>query len=140
MRGIHIGRWVGGGLAAGIVIWLLEGLASLVYANHMQAALEAHGLAMAMNASTVVVSLLMSCLLGVVLVFLYAAARPRFGAGPTTAVIVAVALWAGGQVPTLVGYGMLGLFPSRLLAVWAVVGLAELVVAGLVGGWIYREA
>lgn len=50
--------------------------------------------------------------------FLYAAARPRFGAGPKTAVIVAVAMWAGGYLLSLVGYHMLGLYP---------------------GGWIYRE-
>lgn len=45
----------------------------------------------------------------------------------------------GGQLLALIGYGMLGLFPGRLLVVWGIVGLAELVVAGLVGGWIYRE-
>ncbi len=139
MRGIHLGRWLAGGLAAGLVIWLLEGLASLLYARDMQAALDAHGLAVPMSAAMVVVSLAMSWLAGLVLVFFYAAARPRFGAGPATAATVAVALWAGGPLLALVGYAMMGLFPGRLLVVWAVVGLAELVAAGLVGGWIYRE-
>jgi len=139
MRGIRIGRWIGGGLAAGVVMWLLEGLANLLYAADVQAALDAHNLTVTMSGAAMATSLAVSCLLGIVLVFFYAAARPRFGAGPTTAVIVAVALWAGGPLLALVGYGMLGLFPSHLLLVWAVLALAELIVAALVGGWIYRE-
>jgi hypothetical protein len=49
-----------------------------------------------------------------VLTFLYAAMRPRFGAGPKTAVIAAVAFWSGGYVLSLIGYGMVGLYPAGL--------------------------
>ncbi len=84
---------------------------------------------------TVVVSLLV----GLTLVFFYAAARPRFGPGAKTAIIVAVALWFGGSLINLIGYGMIGLYPMGMLAIWGVQGLVEMVVASLVGGWIYRE-
>jgi hypothetical protein len=80
-----------------------------------------------------------SLLVGLTLVFFYAAARPRFGPGPKTAIIVAVVLWFGGYLINIVGYGMVGLYPTSMLAIWAVQGLVEMVIAALVGGWIYRE-
>jgi hypothetical protein len=93
-----------------------------------------------MTGSTWFVTVLVSLILGLVLVFLYATARPRFGPGPRTAVIVAVALWFGGYILSLIGYGMVGIYPSGLLVTWGVLGLVELILAALIGGWIYREA
>jgi hypothetical protein len=68
-----------------------------------------------------------------------AAARPRFGPGPMTAVMVAVALWAGGYLLTLIGYGMMGMFPTGLLVWWGAVALVEMIMGALAGGWVYRE-
>lgn len=139
MGGIHVGRWLAGGLAAGALVWVLEGLASTLYLADMQAALEAHGLSMEMGAGAIGLSLAASLIAGLVLVFFYAAARPRFGPGPRTAAIVAIAYWLGGYVLSLFGYQMLGLFPSGMLVLWGTVGLVELLLAALLGGWIYRE-
>ncbi len=47
--------------------------------------------------------------------------------------------WIGGYLLSLAGYHMLGLFPVRMLVLWGTVGLAEMILAALVGGWIYRE-
>lgn len=140
MSGINVGRWLAGGVAAGVVIWLIEGGASVLYMDDMETALQAHGLAMEMTLGVWAITVLVSLLVGLTLVFFYAAARPRFGAGPRTAIMVAVALWIGGYLVSLLGYQMLDLFPAGMLAMWAVVGLVELLVAGLVGGWLYREA
>jgi hypothetical protein len=139
MSGINVGRWVAGGVAAGVVIWLIEGGASFLYMEDMESALQAHGLAMEMNLGAWALSVLVSLLVGLTLIFFYAAARPRFGPGPRTAIMVAVALWIGGYVVSILGYQMMDLFPAGMLALWAVVGLVELLVAGLVGGRIYRE-
>jgi hypothetical protein len=140
MGGINVGRWLAGGLVAGVVVWLVEGLATFVYANDMLATLEAHGLGMSEGAAAIGLSALVSLISGLALVFFYAAARPRFGAGPRTAVTVAIGLWLGGYLPSLLGYVMLGLFTARTLILWGVVGLVDMTVAALVGGWIYREA
>ena len=139
MGGINVGRWLAGGVAAGILIWVFEGVASVLYMGEVEAALAAHNLSMEMSAGVFLLTITVSLLAGLTLVFFYAAARPRFGPGPRTAVIVAAALWFGSYLISLLGYGMLGLFPGGLLVMWAVVGLIELILASLLGGWIYRE-
>ena len=140
MARINVQRWLTGGVVAGIVMWLIEGGASVLYMDDMEAALDAHNLSMAMSAATMVTTLLISLIAGWVLVFFYAAIRPRFGPGPRTAAIAAIALWAGGYLLSLIGYGMVGLYSTGMLTVWGVVGLTEMIIAGMIGGWIYREA
>jgi hypothetical protein len=140
MAGINRGRWLVGGVAAGVVMWLIEGGASVLYMDDMQAALQRLGLSMEMTAKVWVLSVAVSLILGLALVFFYAAARPRFGPGPRTAAIVALGLWASGYLLSLVGYYMLGIYPNGMLVMWGVVGLLEMMVAAMVGAWIYREA
>jgi hypothetical protein len=139
MAGINVGRWVAGGVAAGVVVWLLEGAASVLYMNDMQAALQRLGLSFEMSAAMWVLSVVVSLITGFALVFFYAAARPRFGPGPKTAVIVAVALWLSGYLLSLIGYYMIHIYPTGMLAQWGVAGLVEMIIAALVGGWVYRE-
>lgn len=139
MGGINLGRWLAGGITAGIVIWILEGAASMFYMADMQASMEAHGLVMEMNASAWVISVTVSLLVGLTLIFFYAASRPRFGPGPGTAVLVAFVLWMGAYVVSLLGYLMLGLFPTGMLALWGLLGLVELMLAAIAGAWMYRE-
>jgi hypothetical protein len=139
MNGINVSRWLTGGLAAGILIWLMEGAASALYMSAMIDALEPHGLAVDTTSAGIRWSLVVSLLSGLTLVFFYAAARPRFGPGPRTAVTIAIALWCGSWLVALIGYQMLHLFPPALLVTWGATGLVEWVIAGLVGGWIYRE-
>jgi hypothetical protein len=139
MGGINVTRWLAGGFVAGIVMWLIEGVASMFYMEEMQASLDALGLKMEMTAGMWVTTVLVSLIAGLVIVFFYAAARPRFGAGPRTAIIVAVGLFLGGYLLSLIGYGMMGMFPTRLLVTWGVIGLVETILVSLAGAWVYRE-
>jgi hypothetical protein len=139
MGGIDTKRWLLGGVAAGVLMWLVEGLASMLYVDQATAALEAHGLAVEMGAGAMAMGLLVSLILGLALVFFYAMARARLGPGPRTAVTVAVAFFLGSYLLWLLGFRMMGLYPDRLLLVWAVIGLVEMVLGALLGGYIYRE-
>lgn len=139
MAGINITRWLVGGVTAGIVLWMLEGAASMFYMSDLQASMQAHDLSLEMTGGVLAVSFLASLLLGLTLIFFYTAIRPRFGPGPKTAVIVAVAFWVGGYVVWLMGYQLLGLLPAGTLALWGLLGLVEMVVAALAGAWMYRE-
>jgi hypothetical protein len=50
-----------------------------------------------------------------------------------------VALWFGGYLLSLLGYGMMGMYPTGLLVTWGIVGLVQMILAALIGGWVYRE-
>ena len=140
MAGINFKRWLLGGAAAGVIVFVLEGIAGTFYMEPMNTAMEAHGLSMEMGTGTMLLALLVSLLGGLTSVFFYAAARPRFGPGPKTAIIVAVALFLGGYMLSLIGYHMMGLFPDSLLLTWGTIGLVEMIIATMAGAAIYREA
>lgn len=139
MRGIRMRRVLAGGLVAGVVINVFEWLGSLLYMEEMLAALEVHDLSFETTPGMVVVSLFMGFVAGFVAVWFYAACRPRFGPGPGSAAKVAVFLFLGGYLLAIVGYSFLGIFPTRLLTLWAGVALVEMVVATIAGAWVYRE-
>jgi hypothetical protein len=132
-------RVLAGGLVAGVVINVFEWLGSLLYMEEMLAALEVHDLSFETTPGMVVVSLFMGFVAGFVAVWFYAACRPRFGPGPGSAAKVAVFLFLGGYLLAIVGYSFLGIFPTRLLTLWAGVALVEMVVATIAGAWVYRE-
>ena len=139
MPKINVARWLLGGVVAGAIVWVIEGAGSVLYMDRMLAIMQAHNLAMEMSSAMMAMSILVSLLAGLTLMFFYVAARPRFGPGPRTAITVAVALWLGGYVTSLIGYHMVGLYPPSMLVLWATIGLVELCVAALVGGMIYQE-
>jgi hypothetical protein len=134
-----VGRWLAGGVVAGIVTFVMEGIASVFYMEEMQTALAARGLSMEVTGAVWVLAILVSLVGGLVLVFFYTATRPRLGPGPKTAVLVAVFLWCGGYLLSLIGYYISGIYPAGMLVKWGVVGLVEMVLAALAGGWVYRE-
>ena len=78
-------------------------------------------------------------LLGIGAVWIYAAIRPRYGAGPVTAVRAGLAAWALAVFLADLSNYPLGLFPGRLLVITSVVALFEIVVATVVGAWLYKE-
>ena len=139
MGGIDTKRWLLGGLAAGVFIWVVEGVASMLYMEDMKAAMEPHGLSMEMSAGAFAIASIVSLLAGLTIVFIYAMARARLGPGPRTAVVAGVAFFLGSTLVSILGWSMLGLFPARMLVTWAVVGLVEVVLAALLGGYIYKE-
>lgn len=78
-------------------------------------------------------------LTGIVTIWLYAAARPRYGAGAGTAVIIAIGVWILGYAIPDIGIAGQGLFSMRLMCTEAVVGLVEVIVATVVGAALYKE-
>ena len=140
MKGISVRRWLLGGFAAAIVLAALEALVYPVYWQDVQAGLAERGMAANLfSPSGVAVSAAVNIVTGLVVVFFYAAARPRFGPGPRTAALMAVGVWLGGYVVALCAFFLVRLFPGRVLLLWSVIGLVELVLAAVVGAWFYRE-
>src|SRR6266851_4618767 len=78
---------------------------------------------------------------GIAAIWLYAAARPRFGAGPKTAALTGFAYWVVGYALPTLGQMPLGLFPKRLLVVGGIVGLVELLrtMLGINNGFVRAD-
>ena len=88
----------------------------------------------------IAVAVAITFVLGIVIILGYAAIRPRFGAGPKTAIITALFAWFGVYVyQNVIGLG-LGMVPAKLVMIALAWGLVEYIVATVVGAWLYKEA
>jgi len=138
MNKINWGRVLLGGIVAGLVMDVIEYVFhTYVIAdqeNKAMAALNAH----LMNGA-IPVFLALGIVTGIVTIWLYAAARPRYGGSAGTAVIIAIAVWILGYAIPDLGVAFQGLFPMRLMCVELVVGLVEAIVATVAGAALYKE-
>jgi len=139
MGRINWGRVVWGGLLAGLVLNVVD---AIVYGKWLApdyaAAMQALGKPGSMS-SLIPLFVVLDFVYGIGLLWMYAAIRPRFGAGPKTAVIAGVALWFFVILLHAVGEAPMGLFPSRLYTIGVIVGLVQYAVAGWAGARIYTE-
>jgi hypothetical protein len=76
---------------------------------------------------------------GIFAVWLYAAIRPRYGAGPKTAVCAGLAVWAIGTLLPNAGFWLAGVLPRGLTVLTTGGGIVEAVVAVLAGAALYQE-
>ena len=139
MRKINMGRVILGGLVAGLVINIGEMILNMpILGSAWTDALKALGKP-PMDSAPPTLFILLGFVLGILAIWVYAAIRPRFGAGPLTAISAGLIVWAlASFYPTAGSYPM-HLFPSRLLVYATVWEFFELPIATLVGAWIYRE-
>jgi len=140
MKGINFGRVILGGIVAGILINVSEFLLNeKVLKSDWDAALKAMGKSMTAD-SAILVWVLYGFVLGIAAVWLYAAIRPRYGAGAGTAARAGVAVWFFQSLLPSVAQLNLQLFPSKLILTATVWALVELIIATILGAWLYREA
>jgi hypothetical protein len=127
-----------GGLVAGVIINIFEFvLNGVVLARDMEAAISA--LSRRMGGGQLAMFIVWGFLVGIFAIWLYAAIRPRYGAGFKTALWAGIAVWCLGYLLASVTPLALNLFPARLMVVGLAVGLLEALVATLAGAWLYRE-
>lgn len=140
MGQINWGRVLLGGIVAGIIIDVGEFvLHGVVLGTEWRHAMEALGRPLQETVGNMVFYVLLGFPYGILAVWLYAAIRPRFGAGPTTALYAGFGVWVLGYLlPTLVWVPM-GLFPGQLLRIALLAGLVEVLVATLAGASLYKE-
>ena len=139
MKGINLARVVLGGLLAGLVINIGESLFNAVlFAGDMEAAMARLNLP-PVGGSAVATFLVMGFALGIATVWLYASIRSRFGPGVNTALCAGAVVWFLAYVYPSIGFAVMGMFPTRLIAIGIVWGLAEVLLAAVAGAWLYRE-
>jgi magnesium-transporting ATPase (P-type) len=140
MGKINAGRVLLGGLLAGVVIniseWFWNGV---VFAKDMQEAMAKLNKTMDMGGSTMAIFIAWGFLIGILAVYLYAAIRPRFGAGRGTAIRAGLMMWLLVYVSMTISMAPMGLFPVNLMLLGLPISLVEIVVATWLGAWLYKE-
>jgi len=141
MGKINMGRVILGGIVAGIVIDLLsyvvdgvllaprwaEGMMALGHANF--------------SSSAVVGFNVLGIITGIVTIWIYAAIRPRFGAGVKTAIWAGLAVWVvSALVPNASFMCVSGLFSHHLMVGTTVGAFFEIVLGAIAGAALYKES
>lgn len=141
---INTQKVVVGGLAAGVVLNIIDYAAyGVILADRMKAESNAFkaglGDQMAvMDGKAIATYVIMDFVVGLLVVWAYAAMRPRFGAGAKTAVYAGLMFWIFGLITTS-GFMHMGVMSSGLWWTFSFIWLVNLVLAALVGGRIYSE-
>jgi len=134
-------RLILGGLIAGVIIDVFEYVTNgVILADEWAGAMKAVGKPETLSSLQMVAFNIWGLAMGVLALWLYAAIRPRFGAGPKTAICAGAAVWALGYLMGSAGDFITHVLPRRLLAISIAVGLVEIIVATLAGAYFYRES
>lgn len=137
---VNWSRVVLGGLVAGLVInvgefVLNEPILGRQWAEAMEALNQSPP-----GGSSIAIFVVLSFLLGIASVYLYAAIRPRFGAGAKTAICAGLIVWFFAYFYASAGFLAMGLFPTSLVVIATLWGLVEIPLATLAGASMYKEA
>jgi hypothetical protein len=139
MGRINMGRVVVGGLLAGLLINISEAvLNTFVIEKDMEAAMRALNLP-PIGGGQIGIFVVLGFALGITTVWLYAAIRPRFGPGVSTAACAALTVWFLAYVYPSMFILALHAFPTTPTWISVVWGLPEIVIAGVAGAWAYTE-
>jgi hypothetical protein len=134
-------RLILGGLLAGLIIDASEVLVNgVIFQADWASVMEGLHKSPTLSPKQMIVMNLWGFATGITMMWLYASIRPRYGAGPKTAVIAGCAMWltnyALGNVFPVVTH----IFPLPLSMITVSIGLVEAVVAAVIGAWVYQEA
>ena len=139
MGGINLGRVVAGGIVAGIVYNVGEVILNMVVLAADMEAFQKRFSLPPVGGDFILKATLFMLFVGILNVFLYAAIRPRFGAGVKTAVIAGLIVWALSFLYVSLFNMWLGLFPLGPTMLGVGWELVEAVLASVAGAWVYRE-
>jgi len=140
MGKINIARVLIGGIVAGIVADVLGYLVDGILLAHQWAdGMKALGQANFSSNQWIWFNLL-GLVSGIALIWVYAAIRPRFGAGVKTAVYAGLAVWVVGWLLPNLGFMWAGgLFSHHLTVLTSLGNVVEVVVGAIAGAALYQE-
>jgi hypothetical protein len=139
MAGINVGRVIGGGLLAGLVMNVVDGVTNgVILGARWAEETKRLGIDMAAQSGSLVGWLTFGFFCGIVLVWLYASIRARYGPGPKTAVVAGLAIWLITRL-AFAAWWFTGLYSFGVVAASAVGGLVAAVAGALAGCALYKE-
>jgi hypothetical protein len=135
----NLARVILGGLLAGLILNIFEYvLNGVVFASQWDAFEKMLGRQMRPGAIPFFV--VATFVMGIGVIWLYAAARPRLGPGPKTATLTGIAFWFFAYAIPAANSVVAGLAPGRLTATVTVILLAGAILGSICGAWLYTEA
>ena len=140
MGKINYGRVILGGIVGGIIMgfldWFLNGV---LMGKLWEDAMKSLNRPNAYSGAFLFWLFLVFSIGGILLVWVYAAIRPRFGAGVRTAVYAGLVAWAFAGLLTNIMNAVTGLYSPRLMLYSTLAGIVEGVVGAIVGAALYKE-
>jgi len=137
---MNIGRLILGGIVAGIIYFLGDGVVhGVLLKQHWAAILAAINIDAEKALKTPQILGIYDLLKGLVAVWIYAAIRPRFGAGAGTAVIAGIITWVAAIPVPLIGLLPMKFFDAGFVGLWSAYAIVPMIVGSVVGAWLYRE-
>lgn len=139
MASINTGKLILGTIAAGVVINVVETVMNLfVIAAPMEEMLAALGLPPIPN-SAMGGFVFLAFALGFLIVWTYAAIRPRYGEGPSTAMKAGFAIWFAFYFLGTLTNWLMGTVPMNFFLITVAYTLPMMLAAAYVGGMVYQE-
>jgi hypothetical protein len=135
-----LGRLMLGGIIAAIVYFIGDGVVhGVLLKEHWGAILGAIHVDPEKALKSPAVFGLYDLIKGFAAVWLYAAIRPRFGAGVGTAVIAGVFVWLVAIPLPLIGLIPMKFFSAGFVALWSAYAIIPMILGAIAGAWLYRE-
>ena len=141
MGKINVGRWILGGLLAGIVGDIIESLIQAFWLGpQWNLAMQTLGRPPLITIQIVEFNLV-GLIIGLSAVWIYAAIRPRFSAGPKTAVYAGLVTWVLASLVANCFFMVIpGTYPHHL-ALYATIGdFLACIIGTIAGAALYKEA
>jgi hypothetical protein len=140
MQGIRLDKVVIAGLAAGVVMNILDFvIQGMIMADRWGEALAAIGRDAMPPPTAAMGWIVIDFLYGLLLAFAYAAVRPRFDAGPRSAVVAGLIVWLASYM-AFVGIATMGFLPTDLVATMGPISLIVSMAGAFTAGKLYKEA
>ena len=141
MTRINTGRLVIGGVVAGVVLFFLLGVlhGKLLNADWMAWQQTAGAFFHTSSHESMKLWFAMSLVAGMTGVWMYAGIRPRYGAGPKTALLAGFMLWLACYVTAALNSLALGILPHHIIKVALVGEFIAVMISTYLGAAIYKE-
>jgi hypothetical protein len=139
MNKINLGRVLLGGFVAGLVISLGNFLINRVLLRDAMNTEFARLHVAEPGTDFIAKAVVLTLILGIAIVYLYAAIRPRFGAGVKTAICAGVMAWFFVFLYTSILLGMALMMPVDLIVKRTLLGLIVYPIGAVAGAWLYKE-
>ena len=140
MGKINWGRVILGGLVAGVIINIFEGVTNAGFLqDQWTTVMTGLNKTAAFSTKQIVFFNIAGFAIGIFTILAYALMRPRLGAGVNTALCAGALMWiVGNAIPNSFNV-VTHLFPLDLMLKLTAVGLVELLLASVAGAALYKE-